>query len=81
MLVLGIALMGFSSCNKEEAKDCNCGIVKDDRVYIDDSYTYNYYVTIQNDCSSNYKEFSLSYGDWLNAGVNENYCITNVTGW
>ncbi len=65
--------IGFS-CQKEETKPCNCGrIVSDD--------VTNYSVTIRNDCSGNLKTFTLYEGDWMNAYVGSDYCITNETSW
>lgn len=66
------ALILLSSCKKE--KVCNCGLVLSDRVS-------DYSVVIRNDCSNNEKRFILEPGDWMNAYVGSNYCITNTTSW
>ena len=78
--VLAVALVGlftitFTSCEKEDYMDCNCGLVTDDGI---DS---GYWVEIRNDCSGNIKRFYLTQGDWFNAHVGSDYCITNVESW
>jgi putative cell wall-binding protein len=74
--VLSIALASvlLFSCTKEQAKECNCGLVVSDDVA-------DYSVVIRNSCSGNERRFVLQPGDWINAGVGENYCIYNVTSW
>lgn len=70
-----VALLMFSSCNKEEVfQNCNCGIVMSDRVS-------DYSVVIRNNCTRNDKRWILQPGDWINAYVGSNYCITNATKW
>ena len=69
----------FVSCKKEEIKPkveevCNCGLVQSDDVN-------DYSVVIKNSCSGNNKKFYLHQGDWMNAYVGSNYCITNVKNW
>ena len=74
-VILGLAIiLSIASCKKEDAKVCNCGLVVSDDVT-------NYSVVIRNDCSNNQKTFTLQPGDWMNAYVGSNYCITNVTSW
>ena len=74
-VILGLAIiLSIASCKKEDAKICNCGLVVSDDVT-------NYSVVIRNDCSNNQKTFTLQPGDWMNAYVGSNYCITNVTSW
>jgi len=68
---MGIVLM---SCEKEKQQQCNCGLITDDRVS-------DYSIVIRNGCSGNEKRFTLTPGDWVNAHVGSNYCITNTTGW
>lgn len=79
LLVLG--LVALVSCNKEivtpnnpQNEICNCGLIVSDNVS-------DYSVTIRNSCTDNLKTFYLLPGDWMNAYVGDNYCITNVTGW
>jgi hypothetical protein len=73
--ILGLAIiLSIASCKKEDAKVCNCGLVVSDDVT-------NYSVVIRNDCSNNQKTFTLQPGDWMNAYVGSNYCITNVSSW
>ena len=71
-LVLALST-AFLSCKKED-KICNCGLV------VDDNAT-NYTVDIRNSCSNNVKTFVLTPGDWMNAHVGSDYCITNVKNW
>ena len=66
-------LLTLLSCEKEKV-ECNCGLVLDDDVS-------DYSVIIRNDCSKNEKKFYLQRGDWINAQVGSNYCITNVSSW
>jgi hypothetical protein len=72
--IIGIMLfITLLSCKKEK-ENCNCGLVLSDNVS-------DYSVVIRNDCSKNEKRFVLQPGDWMNAYVGSNYCITNVSGW
>ena len=71
-LIILVAI-SIVSC-KKESQTCNCGLV------INDDVT-DYSVTIRNSCSGNERRFVLEPGDWINAGVGENYCIYNVTSW
>ena len=74
-VILSIAVVALvSSCKKKEDKPCNCGVVQSDNVQ-------NYSVVIQNECSGNNKEFTLSQSDWMKAYVGSNYCITNASKW
>ena len=66
-------LLTLLSCEKEKV-ECNCGLVLSDNVN-------DYSVVIRNDCSKNEKRFYLQPGDWMNAHVGSNYCITNVSSW
>tara|TARA_R110000868_G_scaffold248770_2_gene505318 strand:+ start:90 stop:317 length:228 start_codon:yes stop_codon:yes gene_type:complete len=72
--IIGILLLlTLLSCEKEKV-ECNCGLVLSDNVN-------DYSVVIRNDCSKNEKKFYLQQGDWINAQVGSNYCITNVSSW
>jgi hypothetical protein len=73
--IIGFAIiLSIASCKKEDVKQCNCGLVVSDDVT-------NYSVVIRNNCSNNERTFTLQPGDWMNAYVGSNYCITNVTSW
>jgi hypothetical protein len=77
ILLVGFIALGVAvSCKKEAIapKTCNCGLVESDNVQ-------DYSVVIKNSCSGNNKKFYLQEGDWMNAYVGSNYCITNVTSW
>jgi hypothetical protein len=75
LCVLGLFIILLSSCSKEQLNGpCNCGLVLSDDVS-------NYSVVIRNNCSGNERRFYLLPGDWMNAFVGQNYCITNVSGW
>ena len=77
ILIIIMIIVGFTySCNKTNPspKVCNCGLVESDDVT-------DYSVIIKNSCSGNNKKFWLQQGDWMNAYVGSNYCITNVTSW
>jgi len=74
VLFIILASAFLFSCTKEQAKECNCGLVVSDDVT-------DYSVVIRNSCSGNERRFVLEPGDWINAGVGENYCIYNVTSW
>jgi len=72
--IIGILLLlTLLSCEKEKV-ECNCGLVLSDNVQ-------DYSVVIRNDCSKKEKRFYLQPGDWMNAHVGSNYCITNVSSW
>jgi hypothetical protein len=76
IILVAIIILGIS-CNKnnpQPTKVCNCGLVESDDVT-------DYSVVIKNSCSGNNKKFYLQEGDWMNAYVGSNYCITNVTSW
>ena len=77
VLVLGlVAGLGLQSCQKEidANKVCNCGLILSDNVQ-------NYSVNIRNSCSNNVKTFYLQPGDWMNAYVGSNFCVTNQGQW
>jgi hypothetical protein len=80
IIAIGFIIAGvIVSCKKEEItpnlnKVCNCGLVVSDNVQ-------DYSVVIRNSCSGNEKKFTLQPGDWMNAYVGSNYCITNVNNW
>ena len=71
-IILIFFALSIFSCKKEEV--CNCGLVVRDNVA-------DYSVVIRNSCTGNEKRFVLSPGDWMNAYVGSNYCITNVSSW
>jgi hypothetical protein len=74
-VIFGLAIiLSIASCKKEDVKQCNCGLVVSDDVS-------NYSVVIRNNCSNNQQTFILQAGDWMNAYVGSNYCITNVSSW
>lgn len=78
-LVLGLGVLTIlSSCRKEPLITnngiCNCGLVVSDNAY-------NNSVVIRNSCSGNKKRFYLETGDWMNAYVGSDYCITNISNW
>ncbi len=74
------ALVAVSSCKKEDETPCNCGLITND-----DNGTTNgdswYSVDIRNSCTDNVKTFYLTEGDWINAHVGSDFCITNETSW
>jgi hypothetical protein len=72
-VILGfVMILSMASCKKDEP--CNCGLVLSDNVS-------DYSVVIRNNCSGNEKKFVLQSGDWMNAHVGSDYCITNVSSW
>jgi hypothetical protein len=74
-VILSIAVVALiSSCKKKEDEPCNCGTIQSDNVQ-------NYSVVIQNECTGNNKEFTLSQSDWMDAHVGSHYCITNTGKW
>jgi hypothetical protein len=62
------------SCEKQNTEPCNCGLIVSDNAN-------DYSVDIRNSCSGNTKRFYLTQGDWMNAFVGDNYCITNSGQW
>lgn len=74
-IIYGLAItLSIVSCKKEDVKQCNCGLVVSDDVS-------NYSVVIRNNCSNNQQTFTLQPGDWMNAYVGSNYCLSNVSSW
>lgn len=75
-ILLMMAATMMLSCEKEnvQPESCNCGLVVSDNVK-------DYSVVIRNNCSGNEKKFNLKPGDWMNAHVGSDFCITNVTSW
>lgn len=73
-LIILMALPLLFACSAEDGLNCNCGLVVRDNVQ-------NYSVVIRNSCSSNEQLFYLQPGDWMNAFVGSNYCITNANNW
>jgi hypothetical protein len=73
--IIIITMLVLIGCSKETiGEPCNCGLVLSDNVQ-------DYSVVIRNDCTDNTKTFYLQPGDWMNAYVGSNYCITNVNKW
>lgn len=75
-IFLAVTIITLLSCEKDNKQPqvCNCGLVVSDNVS-------DYSVVIRNSCSGNEKKFYLQQGDWMNAYVGSDYCITNVTSW
>jgi hypothetical protein len=77
-MILSIAVILLLSCEKDNPQpiqeECNCGLVVSDNVS-------DYSVVIRNSCSGNEKKFYLQEGDWMNAYVGSEYCITNIKSW
>lgn len=73
-LIMLMALPLLFACSAENALNCNCGLIVRDDVR-------NYSVVIRNSCSGNEQLFYLQPGDWINAHVGSDYCITNATNW
>ena len=74
LLLLSSLTILLFSCAGNDDEDCNCGRVLSDNVE-------DYSVVIRSDCSGNEKRFTLAPGDWINAFVGSDYCITNSEGW
>ena len=75
VLLVLLVIIGLTSCESEFINgDCNCGLITSDRIS-------DYSVVIRNACSGNSKRWTLSPGDWMNAFVGSDYCITNTTSW
>lgn len=84
-LVLSLFIVSFTSCKKEDEptpynntntyqNQCVCGMIQSDRAS-------DYSIVIRNNCSGNNKRFYLSQGDWMNAYVGIDYCISNTSAW
>ena len=76
LAISGAILLSCKKDNQQvqQQEQCNCGLILSDNVS-------DYSVVIRNSCSGNEKKFYLQEGDWMNAYVGSNYCITNVTSW
>lgn len=66
--------MILASCKKEDTRPCNCGLIVSDNAA-------DYSIVIRNECTGNEKKFILAPGDWFNAYVGSDYCITNSGKW
>ena len=77
-IIISIGIIFLLSCEKDNnesvQEQCNCGLVLSDNVS-------DYSVIIRNNCSGNEKKFYLQEGDWMNAYVGSEYCITNIKSW
>jgi len=76
LLVFSIILMSIAACKKDEIKkeNCNCGRILSDDVT-------NYSIVVRNNCTGNKKSFVLEEGDWMNAYVGSDICLTNEPTW
>ena len=74
LTILVAIIISLISCEKEEVKQCNCGTVINDNAM-------DYSVVIRNECSGNNKTFYLEPGDWMNAHLGSEQCISNTTNW
>jgi nitrous oxide reductase accessory protein NosL len=73
LTALAITLI-IAGCDKESTKPCNCGLILSDRAS-------DYSIVIRNECTGNEKRFYLQPGDWYNAYVGTNFCISNSGKW
>jgi hypothetical protein len=76
VLILGVLILTFASCKKEELCTSNCGIIVSDGI---DSGCY--WLDIQNECSENTKRFCFDENTWSNNFVGDNMCVTNEGSW
>jgi hypothetical protein len=75
VLIILVSQIGFG-CKKEEIKkeNCNCGRILSDDIT-------NYSIKVRNNCTGNEKTFILQEGDWMNAYVGSDICLTNEPTW
>ena len=76
VLLLSVAMLG---CEKEELKDCTCGVITDDEIEYDNNGNIFYSLTIKNDCTNNVEKFYFSQDVWFDAYVGSNFCVLNTT--
>lgn len=69
-----MTITALSSCSKNIAKDCKCGVVTDDAIENGNDFT----LTIKNDCSGNNKKFNVTLNTWMDYAVGANICITEI---
>jgi len=76
LILIFCLLIGILACKKEEIKkeNCNCGRILSDDVT-------NYSIKVRNNCTGNEKTFILQEGDWMNAYVGSDICLTNEPTW
>jgi len=76
LLLVFIVIVGITSCKKDEIKkeNCNCGRILSDDVT-------NYSIVVRNNCTGHEKSFILAEGDWMNAYVGSDICLTNEPTW
>lgn len=72
-VIMLMAMPLLFACSSDN-EDCNCGLIVSDNVK-------DYSVVIRNKCSGNEQKFYLQAGDWINAHVGSDYCITNTSSW
>jgi hypothetical protein len=76
ILILGVLILTFASCKKEELCTSTCGIITADG--IDNGC---YWLEIQNECSENTKRFCFDQSTWSNNYVGDNFCVSNESAW
>jgi hypothetical protein len=76
LILIFCLLISILACKKEEIKkeNCNCGRILSDDVT-------NYSIKVRNNCTGNEKTFILQEGDWMNAYVGSDICLTNEPTW
>lgn len=76
LILIFCLLISILACKKEEIKkeNCNCGRILSDDVT-------NYSIKVRNNCTGNEKTFTLQEGDWINAYVGSDICLTNEPTW
>ncbi len=73
LIMIALCIIMLASCKKEDTT-CNCGLIQSENVN-------DYSIVIQNECTGNNKTFYLQQGDWMNAYVGTNHCISNIDNW
>lgn len=74
LIIVLLTITVLSSCSKNIAKDCKCGVVTDDAIENGNDFT----LSIKNDCSGNNKKFYVTLSTWMDYAVGANICMTEI---
>ena len=74
LIIVLLTITALSSCNKNIANDCKCGVITDDAIENGNNFT----LTIKNDCSGNTKKFYVYLNTWMDGVVGEPFCMTEI---
>ncbi len=74
--ILAILTMGLSSCQKEELKLTNCGLIN--TVAVNEECIY---FRMSNNTTGNIENFCVDFDTMLEYEPGDTYCVDAVTSW